>query len=77
VKRFCGFRRGLTALLLLYSAAASAAEPPQTVGAVDLQRYQGLWYELARLPMFFQRNCVQAEAHYGLQAGGRLQVTNR
>jgi apolipoprotein D and lipocalin family protein len=27
--------------------------------------------------MFFQRNCVQAEAHYALQADGRLQVTNR
>jgi apolipoprotein D and lipocalin family protein len=70
-------RRALVALTLLCGAAASAAEPPQTVDSVDLQRYQGVWYELARLPMFFQRNCVQAEAHYALQADGRLQVINR
>lgn len=49
---------------------------PETV-QVDLQRYQGTWYELARLPMFFQRNCVQSEAHYGLRDDGRIDVTNR
>ena len=70
-------RHVLVALALFCAAAASAAEPPQTVASVDLQRYQGRWYELARLPMFFQRNCVQAEAHYGLQDDGRLRVTNR
>ena len=77
MKRLGDVRRALAALLLVCSAAASAAEPPLTAGVVDLQRYQGVWYELARLPMFFQRNCVQAEAHYALQADGRLRVTNR
>lgn len=77
MKRLGDVRRALTTLLLVCSAAASADEPPQAVGVVDLQRYQGVWYELARLPMFFQRNCVQAEAHYALQADGRLRVTNR
>lgn len=51
-------------------------EPPKTV-SVDLQRYQGTWYELARLPMFFQRNCVQSEARYGLREDGRIDVSNR
>ncbi|MGQ7960683.1 lipocalin family protein [Pseudomonas sp. SP16.1] len=51
-------------------------EPPQTV-QVDLQRYQGTWYELARLPMFFLRNCVQSEAHYRLRDDERIEVTNR
>lgn len=51
-------------------------EPPQTA-QIDLQRYQGTWYELARLPMFFQRNCVQSEAHYRLRDDGRIEVTNR
>jgi apolipoprotein D and lipocalin family protein len=51
--------------------------PPKTVAQVDLQRYQGTWYEQARLPMFFQRNCAQSEALYELQEGGTLGVTNR
>jgi apolipoprotein D and lipocalin family protein len=51
--------------------------PPKTVDKVDLQRYQGTWYELARLPMFFQRNCAQSEAHYQLQDDGSLSVNNR
>lgn len=50
--------------------------PPKTV-QVDLQRYQGTWYELARLPMYFQRQCVQSEARYALQAPGTMAVTNR
>lgn len=51
--------------------------PPKTVDEVDLQRYQGTWYELARLPLLFQRNCAQSEAHYQLQGDGSLAVTNR
>jgi apolipoprotein D and lipocalin family protein len=54
-----------------------AREAPETTGQVDLQRYQGTWYELARLPMFFQRNCVRSEAHYELRDDGRVAVTNR
>lgn len=41
------------ALTLLAGCAGSSAEaPPASAGQVDLQRYQGTWYELARLPMF-------------------------
>ena len=31
---------------------------PATVASVDLSRYAGQWYEIARLPMYFQRNCA-------------------
>ena len=67
----------LFALLTGCMAAGAPVGVPQTVERVDLQRYQGTWYELARLPMFFQRNCAQAEAHYALQADGMLAVRNR
>ncbi|WP_087500013.1 lipocalin family protein [Pseudomonas sp. SID14000] len=63
-------------LALLGCAGNDHPATPRTQ-QVDLQRYQGTWYELARLPMFFQRNCVQSEAHYGLREDGRLDVTNR
>ncbi|MDD0845290.1 lipocalin family protein [Pseudomonas sp. Gutcm_11s] len=70
----------LLSLLFVLAGCAGSGEPdqpPQTAGQVDLQRYQGTWYELARLPMFFQRNCVASEAHYRLQESGSVAVTNR
>lgn len=54
------------------------AEPPQTVEWVDLERYAGLWYEIARLPNRFQRRCdAHVTAHYALRKDGRIAVTNR
>lgn len=69
----------LTAAVALAGCANSGTGtvPPKTVAQVDLQRYQGTWYEQARLPMFFQRNCAQSEAIYSVQEGGTLGVTNR
>ncbi|UTW09589.1 lipocalin family protein [Pseudomonas benzenivorans] len=67
----------MAALLAGCVNSGTGPVPPQTVDAVDLQRYQGTWYEWARLPMFFQRNCAQSEAHYALQADGSLAVVNR
>lgn len=67
----------LGAFALLVLAGCSAKPAPKTVGDVDLQRYQGAWYEIARLPMFFQRNCAQSEAHYLLQKDSTVLVTNR
>ncbi|MDX1787507.1 MAG: lipocalin family protein [Psychrobacter sp.] len=31
---------------------------PTTVDSVDLKKYAGTWYEIGRLPMYFQRNCA-------------------
>jgi apolipoprotein D and lipocalin family protein len=69
----------LAALWLTACAVTPQGESmaPKTVDHVDLKRYQGTWYELARLPMFFQRNCAQSEALYTLKADGNIAVTNR
>lgn len=69
----------LQAVLITLAGCAGAPDmpAPQTVDRVDLARYQGTWHELARLPMFFQRNCAQSEAHYSLREDGRIGVTNR
>ena len=71
------------AALLLVGALAGCANSgtgdvaPKTVGKVDLKRYQGTWYELARMPMFFQRDCAQSQAHYTLKDDGTVDVLNR
>lgn len=63
--------------LLGCANSGTGVVPPKTVERVDLQRYQGTWYEQARLPMFFQRHCAQSEARYTLQEDGAIGVTNR
>ena len=69
----------LAAALLLGGCATQdvGPVPPKTVDHVDLTRYQGKWYELARLPMYFQRDCAQSEAHYNLRTDGTVGVLNR
>ncbi|HSR35884.1 MAG TPA: lipocalin family protein [Desulfurivibrionaceae bacterium] len=68
----------LVAALVLFGAAgcAAATPPPPTVAFVDIARYSGTWHELARLPMWFQRNCRQSQAEYSVQPGNGLRVVN-
>lgn len=62
--------------LAVRHAAASDA-PPQTVAHVDLQRYMGRWYEIARYPNRFERKCVEdITATYELRPDGRVSVVN-
>lgn len=58
------------------SGRSDTAPPLQTVEQVDLARYTGLWYEIARYPNGFQRNCEGATADYTLRADGRIDVRN-
>lgn len=70
---------GLAALagvgLCLGSCAARAA-PPATAPAVDLARYAGIWYELARFPNRFERGLVAVNATYTLRGDGTVAVRN-
>ena len=69
------FRPALLAVLIAGAPVAAAANQP--VPALDLQRYSGQWHEIAHLPMFFQRQCVdRITANYTPQADGRIEVRN-
>ncbi len=58
-------------------ADGAPERPLQVVPAVDLARYSGKWYEIARLPNRFQRKCVSdTSATYTLRADGRITVVN-
>lgn len=59
-------------------AVAAPANKPQTVSQMELNRYLGTWYEIARFPMYFQRKCASdVTATYGLQANGNVSVLNQ
>ncbi len=49
-----------------------------TVSTIDLNRYAGRWFEIARLPMWFERNCLDdISATYTLRPDARIDVVNR
>jgi len=67
--------------LLLISCASSQDKdfpPLTTVKQVDLNKYAGLWYEVAKIPNSFQDHCAYGTtAEYKLQKDGSIQVINK
>ena len=68
----------ISALCVTVTACASVEQkdPLSTVASVDLARYAGTWHEIARLPMWFQRHCINSTALYTNQPNGTLGVHN-
>ncbi len=49
-----------------------------TVASMDVPRYMGTWYEVAKFPNRFQKMCVRnTQATYSLQTDGTVRVLNR
>ena len=71
------------AILMCLSACASPPEqgnapPLKTVASLDVPRYMGTWYEVAKYPNWFQAKCVSdTSADYSLRPDGTVQVVNR
>jgi apolipoprotein D and lipocalin family protein len=67
--------------LLPLLAVALASAPERTVKPVpqlDLGRYAGTWYELARLPNKYQQSCAHSVVvRYSLREDGRMDVLNQ
>jgi apolipoprotein D and lipocalin family protein len=50
---------------------------PKVVKYVDLKKYAGLWYEIAKIPNRFQKHCKQGTtAQYKLLENGKIEVIN-
>ena len=65
-------------LALASNILAGDKQTLETVSQVDLSRYTGIWYELARLPNRFQNQCVgDVTAEYRQLENGDLEVINR
>jgi apolipoprotein D and lipocalin family protein len=68
-----------TAVLLALAGCASVpagVQPLRTVDTVDVQKYLGRWYEIARFQHSFEKTIVGATADYSLRPDGRIQVVN-
>ena len=51
---------------------------PTTVNFVNLQKYSGMWYEIAKIPNSFQKKCARnTTAAYQLRSDGNINVVNR
>ena len=79
----------MAAIFGLFSLGATAVEVPAdrtaaggdsaltTIAALDVPRYMGTWYEIAKFPNWFQRKCAgHTKARYTLKADGNVEVVN-
>lgn len=56
-----------------------ASPPVRAAENVDIERYMGLWYEIARLPNWFEKEgCYDVQARYTLldEKKGRFEIEN-
>ena len=68
----------ITTMVLAGMAAVDRKAELEVVGAVDLSRYAGRWYEIARLPNRFEKKCADSvTATYTLRSDGKVDVVNR
>jgi len=65
------------AVLFACAAGMKQSPPLQVVSHVDLNRYLGTWYEIARFPHRFQEGCVASRAIYTLLEEGKIGVLNQ
>jgi apolipoprotein D and lipocalin family protein len=64
--------------VLLAVANSERKSELEVVASVDLSRYAGRWYEIARLPNRFEKKCADSvTATYSLRPDGTIEVVNR
>ncbi|MGI8469332.1 MAG: lipocalin family protein [Pyrinomonadaceae bacterium] len=74
---FAGF---ITALLTagVFAQTSASKSNLETVPSVDLKRYSGTWYEIARYPNKFEKNCAgNVTTTYTLKDNGSVEVLNK
>ena len=66
----------VTSLALAAGCASTLKVDNAPVAALDLNRYLGEWYEIARFDHSFERGVEQAKANYTQNADGTIKVVN-
>jgi apolipoprotein D and lipocalin family protein len=67
-------------LILLFGCSVSKEMSTESIPAIksfDLQRFLGMWYEVARLPHSFEKGLDKVTATYTVRDDGKIGVLNR
>jgi len=68
---------GCATALLCACRSTAKVSTLEVVPRVELDRYIGTWYEIARYPNRFQKDCFATTATYDLRDDGKISVINR
>jgi len=66
----------LTFIIVFTGCSTKYPELP-TVSKVDIDKYKGTWYEIARYEHFFEKGCKNVTATYELKDEEEIKVINR
>jgi len=67
----------LLAIILFFTACSQKNLPLETVKQVDINKYLGTWYEIARYEHFFEKDCKNVTANYSLMDEETIKVINK
>ena len=65
------------AMIALFSFGSSSNKDLQVVKKVELEKYSGTWYEIARFPSSFESSLKCVTATYTLKENGKIEVWNK
>lgn len=57
-------------------AIATRNKPLKTVSHIELEKYLGTWYEIAKFPQNFEKGCTHVTAAYSLRDDGKIDIVN-
>jgi len=66
-----------TFVAISFNAMAQNTNELKTVSDVELEKFLGVWFEIARFPHSFERDLVGVTATYSLKKNGNIRVLNQ
>lgn len=67
---------GTLALVFTFSACSSIPDKAEPVSNFDVEKYKGLWYEIARIDFKHEENMDNVTAQYSMNNDGSVKVLN-
>ncbi|HOO32752.1 MAG TPA: lipocalin family protein [Thermotogota bacterium] len=67
----------LSLFVLLFTVSMVFSMGAEAVKDLDIERYQGTWYEIGRYGLFFENGLQNVTAEYELMDDGRISVHNQ